>query len=79
MLSNELLRNNQFLSLGTACRENEIDEFFSNTILKLGENYGIEKLISVDKPILYVVDSIDEAFNKKIEKRREIKSLFQLY
>jgi hypothetical protein len=42
----------------------------------LGENYGLQEIITLNKPISFVIDSLDEANNDLPKKKREIKAIF---
>lgn len=78
-LSIENIKNsNQCLCFGTTANNTEIDLFLDNLLNEIKyPKIGIKELIAIDKPFLFIIDSLDEVpINIHPQKRREIKSLF---
>lgn len=75
----KILANESAFSFGCTAKQIEIDVFFDNFLNQIQyKNYGLKELEAVDKPYLYIVDSLDEVFKKdQHQKRLEIKSLIK--
>lgn len=75
----DLASNNNKLSIGATASQDSIDgimdKFFD---LNNYPNYGIEELYAINKPLILVIDSLDEVPSAtQINKKREIKSLLK--
>jgi hypothetical protein len=72
------IASNQDLYFGTGITANEpdIDIKFANFFTKLGDYYGLNEIITLNKPIIFVIDSLDEASFNLYKKKKEIKSIF---
>ncbi|KAA0990904.1 NACHT domain-containing protein [Dyadobacter aurulentus] len=66
-----------FLGTGVAANEQDIDEKFANFFQSMGQHFGLLEIISLNKPVVFVVDSLDEANQDVPRKRREILSIFK--
>jgi len=66
-------------SFGSTAKQIEIDVFFDNFLNQIQyNNYALKELEAVDKPYLYIIDSLDEVSKKdQHQKRSEIKSLIK--
>jgi len=75
----KIITNESAFSFGSTAKQIEIDVFFDNFLNQIQyKNYGLKELEAVDKPYLYIVDSLDEVFKKdQHQKRLEIKSLIK--
>jgi len=73
------ISNNQIIYLGTGITANEqdIDEKFVNFFKSLGSNYGLIEIIALNKPIVFVVDSLDEANFDLQKKKKEVLSILK--
>lgn len=69
------LSNDNYISFSVSASEDNIDIVLEKTIEKLGNNdYGLTGLKEINKPIVFVVDSLDEE-NENFRKKSEIKSI----
>lgn len=71
------LINDTYIGVGMTANEESIYEKFKSFFEYLGKedgDYGIKKLIRIKKPIVYVVDSLDEASGLP-GKKEEVKSI----
>lgn len=68
--------NNKYFGTGITANEQDIDEKCISFFNSLGHKYGLLELISCNKPIVFVIDSLDEA-NSNLSKKREILSIFK--
>ena len=57
------LANDLFLGVGMTANEQSIDQKCFLFFESLGNDYGIRKLKEINKPIIYIIDSLDEASN----------------
>ena len=69
------LEKNNYIGIGRAALEENIDEF-SKFLSNIGKDYGLHKIIAINKPLVFVVDSLDEA-TKIPNKHKEIISLLR--
>jgi hypothetical protein len=67
----------EFFAIGKAALEPDIDVAIDHILSENGEDYGIHELMAVDRPILVVIDSLDEAIGYP-NKHRELLALFRL-
>lgn len=70
---NAALESDAFLGLARAASESDIDDC-DNFLESIGPQHGLQHLIAIDKPIIYVIDSLDEADSAK---RLEVNSLIR--
>lgn len=78
-LSIETIRNSGYcFCFGTTANNSEIDAFLDDLLNQVRyRNNGIKEISAIDKPILLIIDSLDETTKaNQPQKRREIKSLF---
>lgn len=69
------MSNDNYILFSVSASQDDIDIILENTIEKLGNNdFGLTGLKEINKPIVFVVDSLDEA-NKNYKKKSEIKSI----
>jgi len=68
---------NGFNSLVITANDSSIDNTIIDFLNSLGQDMGLSSLIEINKPIIYVVDSLDESKVNIHQKRREIISLFR--
>lgn len=73
-----------FIGFGDVAEDIEIDKFLINVMQELSSennayssNDVLHKLISINKPLVFVIDSLDEAYYEFAKKRKEIKALFK--
>lgn len=73
------IANSQAIYFGTGVTANEqdIDERFVNFFKSLGENFGLLEIIASNKPVVFVVDSLDEANFDLPKKKKEVLSIFK--
>ncbi|MFD1874184.1 hypothetical protein [Hymenobacter bucti] len=78
-LSLELSSNSveSYFGTGATANESDIDNKIVNFFSSLGDYHGLLKLISVNKPIAYVIDSLDEANKDLYEKRKQVKGVIK--
>jgi len=75
-LSVELaLERDRFFGMSKAALEADIDKL-DDLLLRIAKDRGVRALTAVDKPIVYVIDSLDEASTVP-QKRKEVRSLFE--
>ena len=67
---------NFYFGTGVTANEQDIDVKFVNFFTGLGEHYGIHEIIAINKPVVFVIDSLDEASMDLSKKKKEIKSIF---
>jgi hypothetical protein len=79
-LSLELSTNNidSYFGTGVTANEPDIDIKIASFFSSLGENRGILKLISANKPIVYVIDSLDEANFDLHGKQRQVRAILKI-
>jgi hypothetical protein len=76
-LSLEIASNqNIYFGTGVTANEQEIDVKFANFFTRLGDHYGLHEIKTLNKPIVFVIDSLDEASFDLYKKKKEIKSIF---
>ena len=66
--------NDAFIGVGMTANEQDIDQKCFSFFESLGENYGVGELRALNKPIVYVIDSLDEA-SGITGKKKEIMSV----
>jgi len=73
------IANNQTIYFGTGLTANEqdIDERFANFFKSLGDNCGLLEINALNKPIVFVVDSLDEANFDLPKKKKEVLSILK--
>ncbi len=71
------LQSNLCFSVVIAANEEHIDEKFTKFFTELGNDCGLFELVSVNKPIVFFVDSLDEASFNLTQKRHEILSILR--
>lgn len=77
-LSIELADSNKiYFGTGVAANETDIDIKLSQFFSSLGDRFGLLELISSNKPIVFVIDSLDEANFDLPRKRKEILSILK--
>jgi hypothetical protein len=77
-LSLEIANNSlAYFGTGITANEQEIDVKLVSFFSSLGEQYGLLELISSNKPIVFVIDSLDEANFDLTRKRKEILSIIK--
>ncbi|WP_185212030.1 NACHT domain-containing protein [Sphingobacterium mizutaii] len=71
--------NSQTIYFGTGLTANEqdIDERFVNFFKSLGDHCGLLEITALNKPIVFVVDSLDEANFDLPKKKREVLSILK--
>ena len=66
-----------FFATSITANEPDIDTKFISFFTSLGNSFGIQELIATNKPVMFVIDSLDEAHFDINKKRREIKAIFK--
>jgi Zn-finger protein len=74
-IQNTLLKKD-FVAIGKAASQNDIDNIGAS-LLELGNDYGINEIESIDKPVIILIDSLDEAMFMP-NKHREVRAIFEL-
>ncbi len=74
-IQNTLLKKD-FVAIGKAASQNDIDNI-ETSLLELGKDYGINEIESIDKPVLLIIDSLDEAMFVP-NKHNEVRAIFEL-
>lgn len=75
LMVNCSLERKKFFGFAKAASENDIDRLME-VFLNLGNDYGINKIIAANKPLVLLIDSLDEA-SKLTNKKREIISIMK--
>ncbi|MDR6763150.1 hypothetical protein J2Y38_003369 [Flavobacterium sp. 2755] len=77
-LSLELINNSlTFFGTGLTANESDIDEKISLFFSSLGQKSGLYELESLNKPIVFVIDSLDEANYDLQRKKKEVLSILK--
>ncbi len=71
------LGSEQYFSTSIAANESDIDVKFVDFFNSLGEDYGLRELLAINKPIVFVIDSLDEANYNLSKKRKEVLSILK--
>lgn len=71
------LSNGKYISFSKAAAENNVDSVLEETLQEFGRDYGIVGLQEINRPVVCVIDSLDEA-QGIVNKIKEIKSLISL-
>ncbi|MBL7710762.1 MAG: hypothetical protein JNJ86_16950 [Chitinophagaceae bacterium] len=66
-----------YCGTGLTANEQDIDERFADFFKSLGDNYGLLEIISLNKPLVFVIDSLDEANLDLQKKKKEILSILK--
>ncbi|HEX8396803.1 MAG TPA: hypothetical protein VF644_05220, partial [Pyrinomonadaceae bacterium] len=66
-----------YFGTGIAANEQDIDVKLNQFFNSLGDNFGLLELTSSNKPIVFVIDSLDEANFDLFRKRKEILSILK--
>ncbi len=74
-IQNTLLKND-FVTIGKAASQNNIDNI-GDHLNELGKDYGINEIESIDKAVIVIIDSLDEAMFIP-NKHGEVKAIFEL-
>lgn len=74
-----ILRNSISFCFGYSANQIELDVFFENFISKIEySDYGLRELTALDKPIVFIIDSLDEVKKSELhQKRKEIYALIR--
>lgn len=70
------LQRSEYVGIAKAALEPDIDSV-ATALAQIGRNNGIRQLVQIDKPIVYCVDSLDEASTTP-QKKKEVRALFDL-
>lgn len=70
-------KSNNFFGTGLTANESDIDVKISDFFSSLGQKFGVNELVSVNKPIVFVIDSLDEANYDLHRKKKEILSILK--
>lgn len=76
LAANVALGQSAYFGITRTANERDIDNLDA-ILARIGENNGIDELIAADQPVVYFIDSLDEA-PTGIVKRKEINSLLKL-
>lgn len=68
---------NTYFGTGLAANEQDIDEKLIAFFNSLGERFGLMEVISLNKPIVFVIDSLDEANFDLNRKKKEVLSILK--
>jgi hypothetical protein len=74
---NLILNAKDYFGIGMAASEHDLDTSVSNVLAGIGEANGIQRLIAVDRPLMVVIDSLDEAVGQ-INKGHEIRGILRM-
>jgi len=66
-----------YFGIGVTANEQDIDERFVNFFKSLGDYCGLHEIIALNKPVVFVVDSLDEANFDLQKKKREVLSILK--
>ena len=70
------LMNDVYFGIGMTANEHEIDKKCSSFFDAMGEDLGIRELININMPIVFVIDSLDEA-SGIVGKKNEVLSILR--
>lgn len=68
--------NDTYFGVGMTANEQSIDQKCFTFFKSLGDDYGIRELTKINRPIIYVIDSLDEAYSIA-GKNNEIKAILR--
>lgn len=71
------LKFDNYISLSKSASEENIDCVLEEVLQQFGQDYGIAELKEINRPVVFVVDSLDEAQSIP-NKNKEIKALISL-
>lgn len=79
MSANLAAYSEYYFCFATTANISQVDEVLDNFLhLNKYPGHGLNELIAIDKPLLFIVDSLDETpLHSHVSKRREIKSLIR--
>ncbi|MBF9255784.1 hypothetical protein I2I11_20970 [Pontibacter sp. 172403-2] len=67
-----VMQDYNFFGFGSSAKDVEIDELLDSFIDRLNQNQSaLQELITVNKPLLYFVDSLDETVQEQIRNKRK--------
>lgn len=66
-----------YFGTGIAANEPDIDSKLTQFFNSLGDNFGLLELIAANKPVVFVIDSLDEANFDLTRKKKEVLSILK--